>query len=110
MLKSLDLDQTQHLLGLFWFQTVCKDSQQTAIAGKELYCFKTYPQISIYDCREDFDHGVITERVHSNNLEMTEESRCDIITAATRWSHSSKELYILESQFGFIFEIIPERD
>ena len=35
------------------------------------YKQNNYPQMSIHDGREDLDHCLITERIHSNDLEMS---------------------------------------
>ena len=32
---------------------------------------KTYPEVRIHDGREDFQHGVVAERVHADDVEVT---------------------------------------
>ena len=42
------------------------------------------------DGREDFDGGVVGEVVNRYNVEMTCQPLSDVISTATRWSHSAK--------------------
>lgn len=75
MLKGVKITKKQHL----WY----------------LSKLLTYPEVCTHDHREDFAHCLITELIHSNDVEMSQETRRHIISASTRGTHCSKELDIL---------------
>ena len=70
---------------------------------------KAYSEISCHECREYPDHCFIIKWVDGNDIEVTQEARCDGISTSTRGTHSSKELDVLQNYLGCVLCIIPER-
>lgn len=45
----------------------------------------------VYNDGEDAAHCSVTELVHTEDIHVTGETRCNVIAATTGWSHRRKE-------------------
>lgn len=61
------------------------------------------------DGGEDACHGVIVEGRDVDNVEMTNEARCDWVTTTTRRTHSAQELNVNQLQTTTILLLKPEK-
>ena len=67
----------------------------------------THPEIGGYDGGEDLGHGVLAERVHGDDVEVSQEARRHGVAAATRGPHGAQELDVQQKNPAGVLQVIP---
>ena len=63
--------------------------------------------VPVEDLGENGAHGLVVEFVDSDQVEMTQETGRDIVSATAGRTHGAHELYLDEIDFGLVFAVVP---
>ena len=60
-----------------------------------------------HDGGKNSEHSVVAEFVHRDDVEMTNESRSEIISAASGGSHRPHQLNVYQMHSRLVFAVVP---